>query len=88
MKSSCTVKEKNNNNKKSPGDVFLLTPAECTVHNDKIVTFNNWIIKAELPHSCNQVLAQDCSQELKFLVLLKRDEVQRQNLVNVKIADL
>lgn len=55
---------------------------------NKIVTFNNYIIKAELPHSCNQILAQDCSRELKFLVLLKRDEVQAQNLINVMIADL
>uniref|UniRef100_H3C494 Vitellogenin 2 n=1 Tax=Tetraodon nigroviridis TaxID=99883 RepID=H3C494_TETNG len=62
--------------------------AECTVLKDKIITFNNWSIKPELPHSCAQVLVQDCSQELKFLVLLKRDNTQYQNQINIKIADL
>lgn len=67
---------------------FLLTPAECTVLKDKIITFNNWRIKPEMPHSCAQVLVQDCSQELKFLVLLTRDSIQDQNQINVKIDDL
>lgn len=87
MKSSCTVK-KQNKTKTKPGYVFLLTPAECAVLRDKILTFNKRSIKPELPHSCAQVLAQDCSQELKFLVLLKRDNAQDKNQINVKIADL
>lgn len=55
---------------------------------DKIITFNNGSIKPELPHSCAQVLVQDCSKDLKFLVLLKRDNAQDQNQINIKIADL
>ncbi|TNM87973.1 hypothetical protein fugu_006194 [Takifugu bimaculatus] len=61
---------------------------ECTVLKDKIITFNRGSFNTELPHSCAQVLVQDCSQELKFLVLLKKDYTQNQNQINVKIADL
>lgn len=53
-----------------------------------MVTFNNKKFKAEMPHSCPQVLAQDCTREAKFIVLLKRDEEQKHNLLIVKIADM
>ncbi|XP_051231932.1 vitellogenin-2 [Dicentrarchus labrax] len=62
--------------------------AECTMVRDKLITFNNRKFKNEMPHSCYQVLAQDCSQELKFIVLLKRDQTLEQNLINVKIENI
>nr|XP_046247526.1 vitellogenin-2-like [Scatophagus argus] len=62
--------------------------AECTMVKDTLITFNNRKYKNEMPHSCYQVLAQDCTQELKFIVLLKRDQTQEQNQINVKIADI
>lgn len=40
-----------------------------------------------MPQSCYQILAQDCTDELKFIVLWKRDEFN-QNYINVKIADM
>lgn len=55
---------------------------------DKIITFNGGSFNTELPHSCAQVLVQDCSPELKFIVLLKRDYTQNQNQINVKIANM
>ncbi len=55
---------------------------------DTLITFNNRKYKNEMPHSCYQVLAQDCTPELKFIVLLKRDQTQEQNQINVKIANL
>lgn len=55
---------------------------------DTLITFNNRKFKNDMPHSCYQVLAQDCTSELKFIVLLKRDQTQEQNHINVKIADL
>lgn len=55
---------------------------------DTLITFNKRKYKNEMPHSCYQVLAQDCSSELKFMVLLKRDQTQEQNEINVKIADM
>ncbi|XP_034002721.1 vitellogenin-2-like [Trematomus bernacchii] len=61
---------------------------ECTLVKDRLVTFNNRRYKMEMPLSCYQVLAQDCTSELKFIVLLKRDQAQGQNLINVKIADI
>ncbi|XP_034085810.1 vitellogenin-2-like [Gymnodraco acuticeps] len=62
--------------------------AECTLVKDTLITFNNKELKIEMPLSCNQVLAQDCTSKLKFIVLLKRDQAQEQNLINVKIADI
>lgn len=41
-----------------------------------------------MPHSCYQVLAQDCTSELKFMVLLKRDQTAEQNEINVKIENM
>lgn len=55
---------------------------------DTVTTFNNRKYKNEMPHACYQVLAQDCTPEVKFIVLLKRDETQEQNQINVKIANM
>lgn len=52
-----------------------------------MTTFNNRRYKNVGPLSCYQVLAQDCTDELKFMVLLKKDHLD-QNHVNVKIADM
>lgn len=68
--------------------LFLSTPAECTLAQDTVITFNNWKFRNEMPHSCNQVLAQDCTLEHKFIVLLKRDQTQEQNHINMMIADM
>uniref|UniRef100_A0A7N6AEE7 Phosvitin n=1 Tax=Anabas testudineus TaxID=64144 RepID=A0A7N6AEE7_ANATE len=62
--------------------------AECSMVKDKLITFNNRKYKNEMPHSCYQILAQDCSPELKFLVLLRRDQTQEQNQITVKIANI
>ncbi|MED6284428.1 Vitellogenin-2, partial [Characodon lateralis] len=59
--------------------------AECSVVKDTVVTFNNKKYKTEMPHSCHQVLAQDCTSEMKFIVLLKRDQTTEQNEISVKI---
>ncbi|XP_076582010.1 vitellogenin-like isoform X2 [Chaetodon auriga] len=61
--------------------------AECSFLRDTLTTFNSRRYKNEMPVSCYQVLAQDCTSELKFMVLLKKDHVE-QNHINVKIADI
>ncbi|XP_040895473.1 vitellogenin-like [Toxotes jaculatrix] len=61
--------------------------AECSFARDMLTTFNNRKYKNEMPLSCYQVLAQDCTDELKFMVLLKKDHIE-QNHINVKIADI
>uniref|UniRef100_A0A8D0AR41 Vitellogenin-2-like n=1 Tax=Sander lucioperca TaxID=283035 RepID=A0A8D0AR41_SANLU len=68
--------------------LFLSTAAECSMVKDTVVTFNNRKYKNEMPHSCSQVLAQDCTPELKFIVLLKRDQTEEQNQINVKIGNI
>ena len=40
-----------------------------------------------MPLSCYHVLAQDCTEELKFIVLLKKDHAEQKH-INVKIADM
>ncbi|KAA8589554.1 hypothetical protein FQN60_012919, partial [Etheostoma spectabile] len=70
---------------------YMLTKAnaaECSMVKDTVTTFNNRKFKNEMPHSCAQVLAQDCTPELKFLVLLKRDQTQEQNQITVKIGNM
>ncbi|XP_061883865.1 vitellogenin-2-like isoform X2 [Entelurus aequoreus] len=62
--------------------------AECKLVKDKVTTFNNRTFTAEMPHSCQQVLAQDSSEEHKFLILLKRDQTHERYFVTVKIADI
>ncbi|XP_042564889.1 vitellogenin isoform X4 [Clupea harengus] len=64
------------------------TSAQCSMVRDTLTTFNNRRLKNEMPLSCSQVLAQDCTSELKFMVLLKKDELSEQNHINVKIADM
>ncbi|XP_053287447.1 vitellogenin-1 [Pleuronectes platessa] len=61
--------------------------AECSFKRDTLTTFNNKRYRTEFPLSCYQVLAQDCTDELKFMVLLKKDNIE-QNHINVKIADV
>nr|BAD93695.1 vitellogenin [Verasper moseri] len=61
--------------------------AECSFARDTLTTFNNRKYRTEFPLSCYQVLAQDCTDELKFMVLLKKDNIE-QNHINVKIADI
>jgi hypothetical protein len=62
--------------------------AVCTIVNDKVTTFNERIFKNQMPESCSQVLAQDCTEDLKFIVLLKKDLASNKKQINVNIADM
>ncbi|XP_019735914.1 vitellogenin-1-like isoform X2 [Hippocampus comes] len=61
--------------------------AECSSIRDTVTTFNNRKYKNEMPQYCYQILAQDCSEEMKFMVLLRKDD-NVHNHINVKIADI
>uniref|UniRef100_A0A8K9UW97 Phosvitin n=1 Tax=Oncorhynchus mykiss TaxID=8022 RepID=A0A8K9UW97_ONCMY len=61
---------------------------KCSMVRDTLTTFNNKKYKINMPLSCYQVLAQDCTTELKFMVLLKKDHASEQNHINVKISDI
>ena len=65
---------------------FFLTLAECSMDGNTLTTFNNRKYKSDMPLSCYQVVAQDCTQELKFTVLLKKDNDQ--NHISVKISNM
>ncbi|KAM8874646.1 vitellogenin-2-like [Spinachia spinachia] len=64
------------------------TAAECSMVKDTLTTFNKREHRIEMPHSCFQVMAQDCTDELKYIVLLKRDETQKEKWVHVKINNV
>uniref|UniRef100_A0A672JK11 Uncharacterized protein n=1 Tax=Salarias fasciatus TaxID=181472 RepID=A0A672JK11_SALFA len=49
-------------------------------------TFNGNSFSSDIPHLCPQILSQDCTAELKFMVLLKKDQATNQYEVNVKIG--
>ncbi|CAM4655355.1 unnamed protein product [Leuciscus chuanchicus] len=68
--------------------IYDYTTVQCSMMQDTITTFNNRRYKIEMPISCYQVLAQDCTPELKFVVLLKKDEQSEKNRLNIKLADI
>ncbi|XP_034035049.1 vitellogenin-1-like [Thalassophryne amazonica] len=61
------------------------TSAECSMVKDNLTTFNYRTYKNKMPLSCYQVLAQDCTLEHKFVVLLKKDTMEQKH-INVKIS--
>uniref|UniRef100_A0A3Q2ZK41 Uncharacterized protein n=1 Tax=Hippocampus comes TaxID=109280 RepID=A0A3Q2ZK41_HIPCM len=67
--------------------LFFFHSAECSSIRDTVTTFNNRKYKNEMPQYCYQILAQDCSEEMKFMVLLRKDD-NVHNHINVKIADI
>ncbi|NWI77061.1 VIT2 protein, partial [Dryoscopus gambensis] len=59
----------------------------CTVFQNKITTFNGVEFNYSMPANCYHVLVQDCSPELKFLVMVKRlEESPDLTAVNVRLA--
>nr|AAI54733.1 Vtg2 protein [Danio rerio] len=68
--------------------IYDYTTAQCSMMQDTISTFNNKTYKNEMPISCYQVLAQDCTSELKFVALLKKDEESEKTHLNVKLVDI
>ncbi|KAI7791431.1 putative vitellogenin [Triplophysa rosa] len=68
--------------------LYGCTTAQCSMDHDTVTPFNNRMYKNEMPISFYQVLVQDCSPELKCMVLLKKDEESEQNHLNIKLADM
>ncbi|NXC84075.1 VIT2 protein, partial [Cercotrichas coryphoeus] len=59
----------------------------CTLFQNKITTFNGVEFNYSMPANCYHVLVQDCSPELKFLVMVKRlEESADLTAINVRIA--
>ena len=68
--------------------LFCFFTAQCTSTHDMLTTFNNRRFRNEVPLSCYQVLAQDCTSELKFIVLMKKDRITEQKHLSVKLSDM
>ncbi|NXM74798.1 VIT2 protein, partial [Serilophus lunatus] len=61
--------------------------AHCSVLQNTITTFNGVEFNYSMPANCYHVLVQDCSPELKFLVMMKRlEESADLTAVNVRLA--
>ncbi|NXL57068.1 VIT2 protein, partial [Chordeiles acutipennis] len=61
--------------------------ARCSVFQNTITTFNGVEFNYSMPASCYHVLVQDCSPELKFLVMMKRlEESADLTAINVRLA--
>ncbi|NXH79001.1 VIT2 protein, partial [Hydrobates tethys] len=61
--------------------------ARCSVFQNTITTFNGVEFNYSMPANCYHVLVQDCSPELKFLVMMKRlEESDDLTAINVRLA--
>ncbi|KFR03720.1 Vitellogenin-2, partial [Opisthocomus hoazin] len=61
--------------------------AHCSVFQNTITTFNGVEFSYSMPVNCYHVLVQDCSPELKFLVMMKRLEGSADlTAINVRLA--
>ncbi|NXW94122.1 VIT2 protein, partial [Alopecoenas beccarii] len=61
--------------------------ARCSVFQNTITTFNGVRFNYSMPANCYHILVQDCSPELKFLVMIKRPgESSDFTAVNVRLA--
>ncbi|NWJ03541.1 VIT2 protein, partial [Crypturellus undulatus] len=70
-----------------PSAVLENLKARCSVSGNKITTFNEVRFNYTMPTSCYHILAQDCSSDLKFLVMMKNaDEVMNLKAINVKLG--
>ncbi|NWX24359.1 VIT2 protein, partial [Aegotheles bennettii] len=61
--------------------------AHCSVFQNMIRTFNGVEFNYSMPANCYHVLVQDCSSELKFLVMMKRlEESADLTAINIRLA--
>nr|AGO64301.1 vitellogenin A [Pomatoschistus minutus] len=60
------------------------TGAQCKVENGQIRSFNDKSHRSPSSTSCYQLLAQECTDNVRFAVLMKKDP-RNNNMVNVKI---
>ncbi|NXC47360.1 VIT2 protein, partial [Penelope pileata] len=59
----------------------------CSVSQNMITTFNGVEFNYSMPANCYHIVAQDCSPELKFLVMMKRlEESADLTAINVRLA--
>nr|XP_021325376.1 vitellogenin [Danio rerio]XP_021330153.1 vitellogenin [Danio rerio] len=62
--------------------------AKCSKVRSILTTFNHRTYNCEIPLSFYQVLVQDCTSEHKFLILMKKDDVYKHEVLSIKVADI
>ncbi|NXF32796.1 VIT2 protein, partial [Nyctibius bracteatus] len=71
----------------APSAVLENLKARCSVSRNKITTFNEVRFNYTMPANCHHVLAQDCSSDLKFLVMMRNaDEAMNLKAINIKLG--
>ncbi|XP_010182244.1 PREDICTED: RNA-binding protein with serine-rich domain 1 [Mesitornis unicolor] len=71
----------------APSAVIENLKACCSVSHNKITTFNEVKFNYTMPASCYHVLAQDCSSDLKFLVMMRKaEEAVDLKAINIKLG--
>ncbi|XP_058277728.1 vitellogenin-2-like [Hirundo rustica] len=72
----------------APSAVLENLKAQCSVSYNKITTFNEVRFNYTMPTNCYHILAQDCSSDLKFLVMMKNaEEAVNLKAINIKIGN-
>ncbi|XP_005050328.2 PREDICTED: vitellogenin-2-like [Ficedula albicollis] len=72
----------------APSAVLQNLKAQCSVSSNKITTFNEVRFNYTMPANCYHILAQDCSSDLKFLVMMKNvEEAVNLKAINIKLGN-
>ncbi|NWQ73785.1 VIT2 protein, partial [Columbina picui] len=71
----------------APSAVLENLKASCSVSHNKITTFNEVQFNYTMPANCYHILAQDCSSDLKFLVMMRNaEEAMNLKAINIKLG--
>ncbi|XP_009980901.1 PREDICTED: vitellogenin-2-like [Tauraco erythrolophus] len=71
----------------APSAVLESWKACCSVSHNTITTFNEVQFNYTMPANCYHVLAQDCSSDLKFLVMMRNaEEATGLKAINIKLG--
>ncbi|NXN38054.1 VITA2 protein, partial [Rhinoptilus africanus] len=71
----------------APSAVLENLKARCSVSRNKITTFNDVQFNYTMPANCYHILAQDCSSDLKFLVMMRNaEEAASLKAINIKLG--
>ncbi|XP_010154785.1 PREDICTED: vitellogenin-2-like [Eurypyga helias] len=71
----------------APSAVLENLKACCSVSHNKITTFNEVQFNYTMPANCYHVLAQDCSSDLKFLVMMRNaEEAMSLKAIDIKLG--
>ncbi|XP_051652072.1 vitellogenin-2-like [Manacus candei] len=71
----------------APSAVLQNLKAQCSVSYNQITTFNEVQFNYTMPANCYHILAQDCSSDLKFLVMMRNaEEAVNLKAINIKLG--